>query len=574
MVLNRSAFLSGDFATAFDDIVASKEASGSAHLKVILETGELGTYDQVRRASMLAMAAGADVIKTSTGKIGSAATPPVALCMAEAIRDFREQTGRVVGLKLAGGIRTGQAVLAVPGDRGRDPRPGVAAARPLPPRAPPACSTTCSCSGAGWPPAATSVPTTSRSTEAPPMTDLTQPGEFTLEYASAPESTAIVSLRETYGLFIGGEWVEPRSGNHFPTINPATEEHLATVAEAGADDVDLAVTAARQAWESGWRDLPGRGAGQVPLPHRPAPAGALPGVRRPRDPRRGQAHQGVPRRRPAAGRRPLLPLRGLGRQARLRLRRPAGQAARRRRPDHPVELPDAHGVLEAGPGAGHGQHRRAQAGRDDTADSAPAGRGPAGRRPAAGRGQHRHRRRGDGRGAGRPSGDRQGRLHRLHRGRQAHPDRAGGLGQAPHAGAGRARRPTSSSRTPPWTRPSRASSTASGSTRATSAAPGPACWCRSRCTTWSSTGSPPGWTPCGSVTRWTRTPTSAPSTAGSSWRRSRSWWPPASTRAPRSTSRPVCCPTRASSTPRRSSPACPSPTASPARRSSGRCCPC
>ena len=106
MVLNRSAFLSGDFATTFDDIVASKEASGRAHLKVILETGELGSYDQVRRASMLAMAAGADVIKTSTGKIGAAATPPVALCMAEAIRDFHEQTGRSVGLKLAGGIRS------------------------------------------------------------------------------------------------------------------------------------------------------------------------------------------------------------------------------------------------------------------------------------------------------------------------------------------------------------------------------------------------------------------------------------------------------------------------------------
>ena len=90
------------------------------------------------------------------------------------------------------------------------------------------------------------------------MTDLTQPGEFTLEYATSPESTAIVSLRETYGLFIGGAWVEPRSGDHFPTINPATEEELATVAEAGAEDVDLAVTAARQAWEAGWRDLPGR----------------------------------------------------------------------------------------------------------------------------------------------------------------------------------------------------------------------------------------------------------------------------------------------------------------------------
>ena len=105
MVLNRSAFLAGDFATAFDEIAASKEASGRAHLKVILETGELGSYDQTRRASMLAMAAGADVIKTSTGKIGVAATAPTALCMAEAIRDFREQTGRVVGLKLAGGIR-------------------------------------------------------------------------------------------------------------------------------------------------------------------------------------------------------------------------------------------------------------------------------------------------------------------------------------------------------------------------------------------------------------------------------------------------------------------------------------
>ena len=90
------------------------------------------------------------------------------------------------------------------------------------------------------------------------MTDLTQPGEFTLEYATSPESTAIVSLRDTYGLFIGGAWVEPRSGDHFPTINPATEEELASVAEAGAEDVDLAVTAARQAWEAGWRDLPGR----------------------------------------------------------------------------------------------------------------------------------------------------------------------------------------------------------------------------------------------------------------------------------------------------------------------------
>lgn len=106
IVLNRSAFLAGDLAQAFDDIAASKQACGTAHLKVILETGELGTYDNVRRASMLAMAAGADFIKTSTGKIGTNATPPFALCMSEAIRDHFEQTGVRVGLKLAGGIRT------------------------------------------------------------------------------------------------------------------------------------------------------------------------------------------------------------------------------------------------------------------------------------------------------------------------------------------------------------------------------------------------------------------------------------------------------------------------------------
>lgn len=106
IVLNRNAFLSGDYGRAFDEIVASKNACGPAHLKVILETGELGSYDAVRRASVLAMAAGADFIKTSTGKIGTNATLPIALCMAEAIRDFHEQTGRMVGLKVAGGIRT------------------------------------------------------------------------------------------------------------------------------------------------------------------------------------------------------------------------------------------------------------------------------------------------------------------------------------------------------------------------------------------------------------------------------------------------------------------------------------
>ncbi len=89
-------------------------------------------------------------------------------------------------------------------------------------------------------------------------TDLAAPGGFTLEYAPAPESTAVVSLRDTYGLFIDGDWVEPASGRHFPTVNPATEEQLAVVAEADATDVDRAVGAARRAFDGGWGELPGR----------------------------------------------------------------------------------------------------------------------------------------------------------------------------------------------------------------------------------------------------------------------------------------------------------------------------
>jgi deoxyribose-phosphate aldolase len=111
MVIDRGAFLSGRYAKVYDEIVRVKEACGDAHLKVILETGELGTYDNVRRASLLAMAAGADFIKTSTGKIQPAATLPVTLCMLEAIRDVQDETGRMIGMKPAGGIR--QAKQAV-----------------------------------------------------------------------------------------------------------------------------------------------------------------------------------------------------------------------------------------------------------------------------------------------------------------------------------------------------------------------------------------------------------------------------------------------------------------------------
>jgi len=111
MVIDRGAFLSGRYAKVYDEIVQVKEACGDAHLKAILETGELGTYDNVRRASLLAMAAGADFIKTSTGKLPSAATLPVALVMLEAIRDVYEETGRMVGMKPAGGIRVAKQAV-------------------------------------------------------------------------------------------------------------------------------------------------------------------------------------------------------------------------------------------------------------------------------------------------------------------------------------------------------------------------------------------------------------------------------------------------------------------------------
>jgi deoxyribose-phosphate aldolase len=111
MVIDRGAFLSGEYDRVADEILAVKEACGPAHLKVILETGELETYDNVRRASDLAMASGADFIKTSTGKVTPAATPPVVLVMLEAIRDYYLATGRRVGMKPAGGIKTSKQAL-------------------------------------------------------------------------------------------------------------------------------------------------------------------------------------------------------------------------------------------------------------------------------------------------------------------------------------------------------------------------------------------------------------------------------------------------------------------------------
>jgi len=112
MVIDRGAFLAGEHQRVFDEITAVKEACGDAHLKVILETGELQTYDNVRVASEIAMRAGADFIKTSTGKISPAATMPVTLVMLEAIRDYFFETGLRIGMKPAGGIKSAKQALA------------------------------------------------------------------------------------------------------------------------------------------------------------------------------------------------------------------------------------------------------------------------------------------------------------------------------------------------------------------------------------------------------------------------------------------------------------------------------
>ena len=111
MVISRGAFLAGDYRYVFDEIRAVKAACGEAHLKVILETGELRTLDRVRKASDLAMHAGADFIKTSTGKIQPAATMQVTLVMLQAIRDFYRETGRMVGMKPAGGISSAKLAI-------------------------------------------------------------------------------------------------------------------------------------------------------------------------------------------------------------------------------------------------------------------------------------------------------------------------------------------------------------------------------------------------------------------------------------------------------------------------------
>ena len=188
---------------------------------------------------------------------------------------------------------------------------------------------------------------------------------------------------------------------------------------------------------SPWSALPGVGTGQIPVPDRPDHPGALPRAGRAGVARQRQADPRVPRRRPAAGRRALLLLRGLGRQAAVRRLRPRSPAAGRGRPGHPVELPAADAGLEDRARAGDRQHGGAQAGRDDAAVRAVLRRHlPAGR-PAAGRGEHRHRRRRHRALPGRAPRRGQGGVHRLDRGGPADRPVGGRHPQAAHPRAGR-----------------------------------------------------------------------------------------------------------------------------------------
>ena len=404
-------------------------------------------------------------------------------------------------------------------------------------------------------------------------TDDTPRTRITWDYAPAPESPDHVRLRDSYGLFIGGEFVDPRDGRRVPSINPATEEPVAEVAFAGEADVAAAVEAARAA-QPKWAKLPGRERAKYLfrvarlIQERARELAVVESHgRRQADPR-------VARRRRPAGRRALLLLRRLGRQAPVRRRRAQGQALRRRRPDRAVELPAADGGLEARAGAGVRQHGDPQAGRDDAADRAAAGRDLPGGRAAGRRGEHRHRRRRRRRRA-RALRGRQGRLHRLDRGRQGHPGRARRPRRRAHARArrqvgqhrlrGRRHRPGGRGHRPgdllqPGPRLLRRLAAAASRSRWPTRSPrscGTACAC------------------CASATRSTRTPTSARSTRPSSSQRIE-----ALVAAGRGGGRGAAhdrlrrCPSAATGSRRRSSPTSRPRTASRSRRSSARWCRC
>ena len=355
-----------------------------------METGELVTYDNVRRASWLSMLAGGDFIKTSTGKISPAATLPVTLIMLEAVRDWRETTGEQVGVKPAGGIRTTKdaikylvAVNEIAGEDWLDTdwfrfgassllndlllqrqkmRTGAYSGADYVPTTPPA--------------------STDRDRDRAPRIEEREPcpPSSTPRHPSpGPSSTS----RAATACSSAAQFVEATGGAPFKTINPATEEVLAEVSEASDADVDAAVTAARTAYTRVWSRMSGAERGKYLfriariLQERAREFAVLETLDNGK-PIKEARDVDVPLAAAHffyhAGWADKLDHACLG---------PEPAPARRRRPDHPVELPAAHARVEDRAGAGGGQHRRAQAGRDDAADRPALRRGlPAGR-PAA-----------------------------------------------------------------------------------------------------------------------------------------------------------------------------------------------
>ena len=381
MVISREAFLAGDDTRVQQEIVAVKERCGDAHLKVILETAELGSYDHVRHASMLAMEAGADFIKTSTGKAASGATPGVCLVMLEAIRDYAEKTGRIVGFKAAGGVSTSKAALhrlvlvkETLGDEWLTPdRIRIGASSVLNDLLMQYAKTRDRALRArGGLLEGMSIETRT---------------SIVWDYAPAPESADHIRLRDRYGLFIDGDFRDPADGRYVPTINPATEEPIAEVAYGGPDDVTAAVESARIAhpkWAA-LRDLERakylfRIARLIQERARElAVVETLDGGK----PLRESRDVDIPL---AAAH--FFYYAGWADKLRYGVNAERRQAARRGRTDRALELPAADGGVEARAGARLRQRRDPQARGDHAADRPAAGRDMPGGRAAARRGQH------------------------------------------------------------------------------------------------------------------------------------------------------------------------------------------
>ncbi|CAM5720656.1 Deoxyribose-phosphate aldolase [Streptomyces violaceorubidus] len=255
MVIDRGAFLAGQLPEGVRrDHRRAGGLRNGARLKVIFETGELSTYDNIRRASWLGMLAGADFIKTSTGKVAVNATPANTLLMLEAVRDFRAQTGVQVGVKPAGGIRTVEGRDQVPGPGQRDGGRGLAGQPLVPLRRLLAAER----------PAAAAPEAGHRPLLRPRLRD---GGLITMApapapasafaYAPAPESRAVVDIAPSYGLFIDGEFTEAAGGKVFKTVSPATEEVLSEVAEAGRGGRRAARCGRPAGPSRSWSALPG-----------------------------------------------------------------------------------------------------------------------------------------------------------------------------------------------------------------------------------------------------------------------------------------------------------------------------